>query len=395
MYTTKSLLSFIVLLLFSNIPLFAQAPFILEPENINEVLEHIEEAYGSQIEINLDEINVFLTEAINANNYSGNCQTPETNIVEYNPELIAFEWDTPLDDVIYFEHRSLDLYTGATEYGITDEGYAEYNISSGFYLFLFNSVCPNQKVSKANIIIVDKDVMLNGPPELQSCNCKTPIQISLTKSPAPPGSPWPILGYAQFSFPNTPSCAITKYIIDIDDVTTSYEASAFFVHESNTSPQNIYIHPLCSNNLNLISGTSLYAGDPGKYHLEFNSNIRINIEDPDIMASGKIELTRCKCRRTRIFEEQVFKKRFESKVLKYQNPVKDDLTIDVTLAQSGSIKLQLLDLFGKPISNIVLNNREQGIHQIKIPMSHLASGIYTCTIEHNNHPETIKIIKIK
>ena len=396
MTTLKQHLLFWALSLLPLTSVLSQTAFSVEPETLQEALEYIESAYGEQIEIGMDEISAFLSDAINEDDYSQDCTSPEVAITEYDLDFITFSWDAPLVDVAYFEHRSLNLYTGENEYNTTDEGEATYFISSDFYLFLFNSVCTNEKKSKVQIIIVDKDVMFELPPDDRGCDCRDPTIVSLIKQPMPPGIPGPILGFAQAPWNSKPACQVTKYIINIDDINHSgYEASAYILHNPNHSPEKVYLHTFCSTNFFSPNPYNINPGDIGKYHLEFNNNIRVNIEDASIMQNAIITLSTCECEsdsRSEIAVREIQNVDFK---VTCENPVYDQISLKVNLQKADKLSVQLFDVFGQAIVPGIFENKATGSHRLKIPVSQLSSGIYTCLVKSGNQTKAIKIIKVK
>ncbi len=389
-FKIKALGCFLILLScsFAN----AQTAFSLSPETLPEVLDYIETAYGEQIEISTDDLNDFLSSAINENNYSEDCFPPKVSISEYTFDLITFSWEAPDEAVEFYEYRSLNLYSGESDYNQTEEEEAIYQLSADFHLFLFNSVCNTEKVSKAQIIIVDKDVMIHLPNEAKDCNCPDSETIPLLKY-ASPASSGPVLGFVQSQWTPDSNCDITKYILTIDDMTASgYEATAFILHEHSSVPENIYLNTNCSLNLFTTPPSNINSGDPGKYHLVFNNNIRVNIENISIFQNANITLTTCFC-------DSASRSKFNSKdknnisSLIYENPIYDKMFIELNLTETSRVSFQFIDMLGKPVGSKIIKYGESGNNQFKIDSAHLTAGFYAFLIEYDNQSKLIKIVK--
>lgn len=402
MVTSKPTLFYLILFILFSSYARSQTSILVDPSVLPEVVAYIEETYGEQIEINMDEVYDFLSAAINDGNYSEECDYSTVDISENEFDYLAFSWEAPLEGVEYFEHRSLNLYTGNSTYTSTDEGEAIYSISSGFYLFLFNSICSSRQSSAAQIIIVDKDVMLNGPPALRNCICNTPSIVNLPIHSGPPLLPNSnnttnlILGNAQLPWSPNPNCTLNKYIINIDDPNNNYEASAFILHDPLHTPALVYLHPTCSQNLYIPSSTNLNAGDPGKYFLEFtSSNIMVNVQDLSIVQNGKIDVSICKCDVSGRTDQTSLDQGINNFAVSYLNPISDQMSLKIELPDAAEISFQFWDMLGQSIGLDRSENRAAGSNLFEFSTMHLSPGIYNGLIKCGNQSEVIKIIKVQ
>lgn len=77
----------------------------------------------------------------------------------------------------------------------------------------------------------------------------------------------------------------------------------------------------------------------------------------------------------------------------YPNPVKNQAFLKVNLPQKTRLMVQITKFSGKSIKTYQFDNLPQGIHRIKLDMSHLPAGMYICTIQSPIHHEIIRWIK--
>ena len=79
----------------------------------------------------------------------------------------------------------------------------------------------------------------------------------------------------------------------------------------------------------------------------------------------------------------------------YPNPFQQSLFIELTLNQTQSLKLQLIDLNGKIIQQVIASKRFlQGVHQFNISTIHLEQGIYFLILATETKVSTYKVIKV-
>lgn len=399
MKLTKYLLILSALLCYL-VPSNAQYTIHVEPNNTSEVVHYLYELYGDQILIEAEEVQAILEEIINPSNYDENCEMSPVEIAEYEPDFLTFDWDDSQGGVEYYEHRALNLYDGNLDYTSTFESMATYAYNTGFYLFMFNGVCAENRVSQMQIIIVDKDVMINGHPILRNCNCEDPSISYLSMLPGPPttgsSSGSFVYGHSTFAWPSFSTCVFNKYIVDIRDASSGYSASAFVIHRPGVSPQLIYLHPMCSENMTVPPPPYLNPGDPGNYFLSFTtSQIIVNIQDWDLSQNADISVKSCQCtssgrEATNIESASI------SDLLKisYQNPVENQMNLRMNLPEAGSVSYQFLDITGKPISSALQLNGLKGANDFLLPTDHLQAGIFSLIINYNGTEETLRVVKV-
>ncbi len=79
----------------------------------------------------------------------------------------------------------------------------------------------------------------------------------------------------------------------------------------------------------------------------------------------------------------------------YPNPFNPETNIEFTLAEKSFVTLTVYDLLGNPISILVNNIREAGIHKTKFNGSHLPSGIYLYKLQVGEMAKTLKMVLSK
>lgn len=92
--------------------------------------------------------------------------------------------------------------------------------------------------------------------------------------------------------------------------------------------------------------------------------------------------------------EQVSPDFVESNLTVYPNPVQDNLTLELTLAQAGPLQIDVFNLQGKFVHNIVnFDFASKGEHMYKEENIDLQSGIYFIRVQSNEFTQTHKITK--
>ncbi len=81
------------------------------------------------------------------------------------------------------------------------------------------------------------------------------------------------------------------------------------------------------------------------------------------------------------------------KILKFNNPVQNDLKIDFELKKACSYKLELFDIAGKKVlERSYIGN--QGLNQVQYNIENLKQGVYFCKIYSDFFMEKIKFVKL-
>jgi hypothetical protein len=79
----------------------------------------------------------------------------------------------------------------------------------------------------------------------------------------------------------------------------------------------------------------------------------------------------------------------------YPNPFNSSTTIRLSMAESGSVKLNIYNSLGVKIQSLFSGNLDTGEHLISWNASRFPSGIYFVKAETNGHSENIKIVLLK
>jgi len=77
------------------------------------------------------------------------------------------------------------------------------------------------------------------------------------------------------------------------------------------------------------------------------------------------------------------------------NPFNPTTTISFTLPEMAKVTLNVFDVSGRQVAQVVNGLREAGTHQVTFDGSNLASGVYLYTITASNHTATGKMVLMK
>jgi hypothetical protein len=72
----------------------------------------------------------------------------------------------------------------------------------------------------------------------------------------------------------------------------------------------------------------------------------------------------------------------------YPNPVKDFVTVDLRSAQSGSIKVSLINILGTEVKKWEEFSLTQGDQKLKLDLSQFKSGVYILKIAQHDQVRT-------
>jgi len=78
----------------------------------------------------------------------------------------------------------------------------------------------------------------------------------------------------------------------------------------------------------------------------------------------------------------------------YPNPIESNTNITLQLTQKSQVKLEIYDISGRIVSNILDKEMDEGKHVINWEQADLISGIYFCRLQAGNNVVTKKIIKL-
>ncbi len=76
----------------------------------------------------------------------------------------------------------------------------------------------------------------------------------------------------------------------------------------------------------------------------------------------------------------------------YPNPICDSSTLNYRLNENSNVRLEVCDLNGRLISNIVSGLQAAGDYSYALSTDNLSKGVYFCTLKTNNQTYTQKIV---
>ena len=79
----------------------------------------------------------------------------------------------------------------------------------------------------------------------------------------------------------------------------------------------------------------------------------------------------------------------------YPNPFNPTTTIDYYLSNPGNVNINIYDIHGKLVDNLLNENKSAGSHSIKWSPTNISSGLYFVKLFQNNSINQIKIIYAK
>lgn len=82
-----------------------------------------------------------------------------------------------------------------------------------------------------------------------------------------------------------------------------------------------------------------------------------------------------------------------SSVKIYPNPVNSVSTLEFILKESKNIEISVINIFGKTVINIPMQELQSGIFKINLDLTELNKGLYFCQIKSNENSQSIKLIK--
>jgi hypothetical protein len=79
----------------------------------------------------------------------------------------------------------------------------------------------------------------------------------------------------------------------------------------------------------------------------------------------------------------------------YPNPFNPTATINFTLPEMAKVSLNVYDVQGRQVAQLVNGLRQAGNHQVTFDGSNLASGVYLYTLTAGSHTATGKMMLMK
>jgi len=139
--------------------------------------------------------------------------------------------------------------------------------------------------------------------------------------------------------------------------------------------------------LHVTIDTTGLAPDNYQANITFNSNDPVN---PEVAISVSLEVTELG-----VGNQSAIPLEFGINAI-YPNPFNSTATIRFSLATRGNVTLQLFDLTGHIVQNLIRRcNLEPGEHAIMLEGANLTAGIYTIRLQQNKNVQTQTINVIK
>jgi hypothetical protein len=82
-------------------------------------------------------------------------------------------------------------------------------------------------------------------------------------------------------------------------------------------------------------------------------------------------------------------------ITNYPNPFNSSTTIKYILPEPGHVRIDIYDLLGRKVQNLVKEEQQAGTHSIVFDASNLSSGVYFSRIQAGNEIETRPIVLLK
>lgn len=88
-------------------------------------------------------------------------------------------------------------------------------------------------------------------------------------------------------------------------------------------------------------------------------------------------------------------KNLDNALSNYPNPFNPTTQISYSLKENGRVQLQVFDILGNRVADLVNEYQSAGTHKVNFDGSNKPSGIYICTIKANNFTKTQKMLLVK
>jgi flagellar hook assembly protein FlgD len=79
----------------------------------------------------------------------------------------------------------------------------------------------------------------------------------------------------------------------------------------------------------------------------------------------------------------------------YPNPFLTSARLEYSLSQNSDITIEIYDMSGKVISNLLKKRQSAGKYTIDFDGSEIPTGVYYCMLKTGNQVMTKKIIKVR
>jgi hypothetical protein len=82
-------------------------------------------------------------------------------------------------------------------------------------------------------------------------------------------------------------------------------------------------------------------------------------------------------------------------ITNYPNPFNSSTTIKYILPEPGHVRIDIYDLLGRKVQNLVKEEQQAGIHSIVFDATNLSSGVYFSRIQAPKGIQTRQMILLK
>ena len=391
---TKNLQWFaIVFLLLMTTLLSAQGNYEASPTNYVTVAQDIAHHYPGPISIPVGDIETFLLNAVTVHDPCNGCGTPQLEVLASNDQEIKLTWPA-VPETHEYQIKMLNLNTGNISFLNTDQ--TQVTISgkpNGFYAISLVAFVKENGVLKssiANIIILEKPVLMPAAYDGTSCGClnKTPVAGSQI---------------FFYNFNNTAKVkyqpvANHRYFLLLEGAGGNGPSSLIYTAEQENLFQPIAINIDClfniptdqSGNDNTIWGPENSNGPAFSIKID-PSDYTWTITGSSLYQINHIEFYRCiplpgseKPRDPRIGQTA-------ERILQiYPNPAIDQLTIKQDIALDRPAELRITNTLGQVLH---LNNNFSGKEMLLT--SRWPAGTYIATVAQNGKYEQQSFTVIK
>ncbi len=139
--------------------------------------------------------------------------------------------------------------------------------------------------------------------------------------------------------------------------------------------------------LHVTIDTTGLAPDTYQADITFNSNDPVN---PEVATSVSLEVTELG-----VSNQSAIPQEFGITAI-YPNPFNSTATIEFVVVSAGEVSLQIFDMKGQLIRNLISGNRKAaGKYSIIVEADDLPAGIYSIRLQQNHHVQTQSISLIK
>lgn len=175
----------------------------------------------------------------------------------------------------------------------------------------------------------------------------------------------------------------TDCTVDLTVTTNGYEVTANAVGVGATSPQYAITWG--------VGGTLPTVGATGSYTYDAPGAYEVCVTYVDVDNIFGCNVTQCETVNITVGVEENILQGGSLNVS--PNPLADNSTISLTLNKAAEISINVYDLVGNLVDNVMNGTRGQGVHRLTWNTSTMSSGIYFVKIKANNEEKTIKVIR--